>query len=58
MNRLANKHALITGAAHVAAIVRDTPMKRFGQPEKAAYMTVAELSIDGGVLAGSTASPE
>jgi NAD(P)-dependent dehydrogenase (short-subunit alcohol dehydrogenase family) len=50
--------------------VRDTPLKRFGQPEEVAalavllasdeatYMTGAELNIDGGLLAGSTASPE
>jgi NAD(P)-dependent dehydrogenase (short-subunit alcohol dehydrogenase family) len=54
----------------MAAIVRDTPMKRFGLPEEvaavavllasdeAAYMTGAELTIDGGILAGSAASPE
>lgn len=54
----------------MAAIVRDTPMQRFGLPDEvaavavllasdeAAYMTGAELTIDGGILAGSAASPE
>lgn len=53
----------------VAAIVADTPLKRFGLPEEvaalavmlgsdeAAYVTGAELTIDGGLLAGSAASP-
>ncbi|MEM7778436.1 MAG: SDR family oxidoreductase [Pseudomonadota bacterium] len=52
------------------AVVADTPAKRFGRPEEvaalavllasdeAAYMTGAELTIDGGILAGSVASPE
>jgi NAD(P)-dependent dehydrogenase (short-subunit alcohol dehydrogenase family) len=52
-----------------AALVRDTPMRRFGRPEEvaalavllasdeAAYMTGAELTIDGGILAGSAAAP-
>ncbi|KZL20664.1 3-beta-hydroxysteroid dehydrogenase [Pseudovibrio axinellae] len=52
----------------IAALVADTPMKRFGQPEEiaalavllasdeATYMTGAELTIDGGLLAGSAAS--
>jgi NAD(P)-dependent dehydrogenase (short-subunit alcohol dehydrogenase family) len=52
-----------------AALVRDTPMRRFGRPEEvaalavllasdeAAYMTGAELTIDGGILAGSAAVP-
>jgi 3(or 17)beta-hydroxysteroid dehydrogenase len=56
-------------AARMAAFVRDTPLKRFGLPEEvaalavllasdeAAYMTGAELSIDGGILAGSAAAP-
>lgn len=51
------------------AFVWDTPMRRFGRPEEvaalalllatdeAAYMTGAELSIDGGILAGSPAAP-
>jgi len=54
----------------MAALVRDTPMKRFGQPaevaaiavllasDEAAYMTGAELTIDGGLLAGSAATPQ
>ena len=49
--------------------VRDTPLRRFGKPEEvaavavllasdeAAYMTGAELNIDGGILAGSVAAP-
>lgn len=55
--------------ARMAAFVADTPMRRFGQPEEvaalaallasdeAAYMTGSELTIDGGILAGSAASP-
>jgi 3(or 17)beta-hydroxysteroid dehydrogenase len=50
-------------------LVRDTPARRFGSPEEvaavavllasddAAYMTGAELNIDGGLLAGSAATP-
>jgi len=53
----------------MAALVADTPLKRFGTPEEvaavaamlasdeAAYMTGAELNLDGGLLAGSAASP-
>ncbi len=53
----------------MAALVADTPLKRFGMPEEvaalclmlasddAAYMTGAELTLDGGLLAGSAASP-
>ena len=53
----------------VAAMVADTPMRRFGEVEEvaalavmlasdeAAYMTGAELTIDGGILAGSAATP-
>lgn len=53
----------------MASLVADTPMKRFGMPEEvaaicvmlasdeAAYMTGAELTLDGGLLAGSAASP-
>jgi len=56
--------------AKMAAIVRDTPLKRFGTVEEVAalvvflasdeapYMTGSEFDIDGGLLAGSTASPE
>lgn len=52
-----------------AAMVADTPMRRFGEPKKAAaiavllasdddaYMTGAELTVDGGTLAGSAATP-
>ena len=52
-----------------AALVAETPMKRFGTPEEVAgvvamlasedagYMTGAEVTIDGGLLAGSAASP-
>lgn len=55
--------------ARMAAFVADTPMRRFGTPEEvaalavllasdeAAYMTGAELTIDGGLLAGSAAAP-
>ena len=55
--------------ARMRAFVRDTPMKRFGTPQEvaavavllasdeAAYMTGAELNIDGGILAGSAAVP-
>lgn len=55
--------------ARVAALVADTPLKRFGTVEEvaavalllasdeAAYMTGAELNIDGGLLAGTAASP-
>lgn len=51
------------------AIVADTPLRRFGRPEEVAalavllasdevaYMTGAELTIDGGILAGSAAAP-
>jgi NAD(P)-dependent dehydrogenase (short-subunit alcohol dehydrogenase family) len=49
--------------------VRECPMKRFGQPDEvaalavllasdeAAYINGSELNIDGGILAGSVASP-
>lgn len=53
----------------MAAMVADTPLKRFGTVEEvaalalllasddAAYMTGSELHLDGGLLAGSAASP-
>ncbi len=56
--------------ARMAALVRDTPMRRFGEPsevaaiavllasDEAAYVTGAEMTIDGGLLAGSAASPD
>lgn len=55
--------------ARMAAFVADTPLQRFGTVEEvaavaamlasdeAAYVTGAEFSIDGGLLAGSAASP-
>lgn len=55
--------------ARMADIVRDTPLRRFGLPEEVAalavllasdeatYITGTELNIDGGILAGSAASP-
>lgn len=51
------------------ALVADTPLQRFGSPEEVAaiaamlasdestYVTGAEFNIDGGLLAGSAASP-
>lgn len=53
----------------MAAFVKDTPLKRFGTVEEvaamvaylasdeAAYVTGSEFNIDGGLLAGSAASP-
>lgn len=55
--------------ARLAAMVRDTPLQRFGTVEEVAalcvylasdesgYMTGSELTLDGGLLAGSAASP-
>ena len=55
--------------ANMDAFVADTPMRRFGRTEEfaalavllasdeARYMTGAELTIDGGLLAGSAATP-
>lgn len=55
--------------ARMAAMVADTPLKRFGTVEEvaaaalylasdaSAYMTGAELTLDGGLLAGTAASP-
>ena len=56
-------------SARMQALVADTPLKRFGTPEEvaavavmlasdeAAYMTGSEITIDGGLLAGSAATP-
>ena len=56
-------------AEREAAMVADTPMRRFGEThevaalavmlasDEAAYMTGTELTIDGGILAGSAATP-
>ena len=53
----------------IEAIVKDTPLRRFGSSEEVAalavmlasdevtYMTGAELTLDGGLLAGSAAPP-
>lgn len=50
--------------------MRDTPLRRFGKSEEVAavavllasdeatYITGSELSIDGGLLAGSAATPQ
>ncbi len=55
--------------AAMAALVADTPLRRFGQPAEVAavavllasdecgYMTGAALHVDGGLLAGSAAVP-
>nr|AGU10458.1 hypothetical protein [uncultured organism] len=55
--------------AKMQALVADTPLKRFGMPDEVAaiavmlasdeatYVTGTEVSIDGGLLAGSAASP-
>jgi len=54
--------------ARMAALVADTPLKRFGMPDEVAavavmlasdeatYITGTEVNIDGGLLAGSAAS--
>jgi len=54
----------------MAALVRDTPLRRFGMPDEVAamalllasdeatYITGSEFNIDGGLLAGSAATPE
>ena len=56
-------------ADNMDAFVRDTPMRRFGEPDEVAalavllasdearYVTGTELNIDGGLLAGSAAVP-
>ena len=53
----------------IRALVADTPLKRFGMPDEVAaiavllasdeatYITGAEMNIDGGLLAGSAATP-
>ncbi|RMQ40869.1 Oxidoreductase, short chain dehydrogenase/reductase family [Pseudomonas cichorii] len=61
-----------TGAGRedrMSALVRDTPLRRFGMPEEVAalalllasddatYITGSEFNIDGGLLAGTVASP-
>lgn len=55
--------------AKMQALVADTPLKRFGMPDEVAaialmlasdeatYVTGTEINIDGGLLAGSAASP-
>jgi NAD(P)-dependent dehydrogenase (short-subunit alcohol dehydrogenase family) len=55
--------------AKMQGLVADTPLKRFGMPEEVAavaamlasdeatYVTGTEVNIDGGLLAGSAASP-
>jgi len=55
--------------ARMAALVSDTPLRRFGRTEEVAalavllasdeatYITGSELDIDGGLLAGSAAAP-
>lgn len=55
--------------AKMGALVADTPLRRFGTPEEVAaiammlasdeatYVTGTEVNIDGGLLAGSAASP-
>lgn len=55
--------------ARMASFVADTPLRRFGQSsevaalavllasDEATYMTGSELTIDGGILAGSAAAP-
>lgn len=55
--------------ANMAAAVADTPLRRFGTPEEvaalvvylaadeSAYTTGAEFVLDGGLLAGSAATP-
>jgi NAD(P)-dependent dehydrogenase (short-subunit alcohol dehydrogenase family) len=56
-------------AARMAAIVADTPLRRFGRVEEVAavavllasdeagYITGSEVNIDGGLMAGSAAAP-
>jgi NAD(P)-dependent dehydrogenase (short-subunit alcohol dehydrogenase family) len=54
----------------MAAMVADVPQRRFGQPaevaalavllasDEAAYITGSEITLDGGLLAGSLARPD
>jgi NAD(P)-dependent dehydrogenase (short-subunit alcohol dehydrogenase family) len=56
-------------AKNMAEIVADTPLRRFAEPrevaalavllasDEATYMTGSELTIDGGLLAGTAARP-
>jgi NAD(P)-dependent dehydrogenase (short-subunit alcohol dehydrogenase family) len=56
--------------ARMAEIVADSPLRRFGEPaevaamavllasDEARYMTGADMSLDGGLLAGTAARPE
>jgi len=56
-------------AASEATLVKDTPLRRFGEAsevaaiavllasDEATYITGSELNIDGGILAGSAAAP-
>jgi 3(or 17)beta-hydroxysteroid dehydrogenase len=60
---------LLGSGTKMQAFVADTPLKRFGMPDKVAaivvtlasdeatYITGTEVNIDGGLLAGSAASP-
>ncbi len=55
--------------AAIAAMVKDTPLRRFGEADEvaavavllasdeASYITGTEMTIDGGILAGSAAAP-
>jgi NAD(P)-dependent dehydrogenase (short-subunit alcohol dehydrogenase family) len=55
--------------ARMASFARDTPLRRFGTvdevasvavllaSDEAGYMTGAEITVDGGLLAGSAATP-
>jgi NAD(P)-dependent dehydrogenase (short-subunit alcohol dehydrogenase family) len=56
-------------AERMAAVVADTPLRRFGRPDEvaaiavllasdeSAYVTGAEFHVDGGLLAGAAAAP-